>query len=339
MPSNTVFLQRCLIVLALAVLAALLFKLLNLLLLVFAAVVFAAILLVGQRAIARLTGLRDSLALLTASVLAFAFLIGVFVLFGAQIAGEMETIRERLPGALTTAQGQLDRWGLGEPLRDLLDRATADASGLLSSAGGYALTAGSGLADLLLILVGGIFIAAQPALYRRGLLALLPKGSQALAADALDQSGTALLLWLRGQLLSMLAVAIFTGIGLWLLGVPAALGLALISGLLDVIPFLGPILAAAPAVLLAFTLGPATALWTILLYLVVQQIQGNILQPMIQKHAVDIPPAVLLFSVAAAAILFGILGIILAAPLTVIFYTLVRRLYVEAALGKGGAGN
>jgi len=75
-------------------------------------------------------------------------------------------------------------------------------------------------------------------------------------------------------------------------------------------------------------------LWTAGLYLVVQQIQGNILQPMVQKHAVDIAPAVLLFSVGAAGLLFGILGVILAAPLTVVCYVLVQRLYVQATLGK-----
>ncbi len=112
------------------------------------------------------------------------------------------------------------------------------------------------------------------------------------------------------------------------------LGLALIAGLLDFIPFIGPIIAAVPAVLLAFTLGPAAALWTAGLYLLVQQIQGNLLQPLVQKHAVDIAPALLLFSVGAAGLLFGILGVILAAPLTVVCYVLVRHLYVQAVLGK-----
>ena len=115
---------------------------------------------------------------------------------------------------------------------------------------------------------------------------------------------------------------------------PAALGLALIAGLLDFIPFVGPIIAAVPAILLAFLQGPTVALWTLGLYLLVQQIQGNLLQPLVQRYAVDVPPAVLLFAVAAAGALFGFLGILLSAPLTVVTYVMVQRLYVAGVLGK-----
>jgi hypothetical protein len=118
------------------------------------------------------------------------------------------------------------------------------------------------------------------------------------------------------------------------LGVPASGGLGLIAGLLDVIPMVGPIIAAVPAVLLAFTVSPVTALWTIGLFLLVQQLQGNFLQPMIQKQAVDVPPAVLLFAVVAAGSLFGFLGVLLAAPLTVVVFVLVQRIYVRTLLGK-----
>jgi predicted PurR-regulated permease PerM len=97
---------------------------------------------------------------------------------------------------------------------------------------------------------------------------------------------------------------------------------------------IGPIIAGVPAVLLAFTVSPLTALWTLLLFLGIQQLQGNVLQPMIQKHAVAIPPAVLLFAVLAFGLLFGFLGVLLAAPLTIVCFVLVQRLYVKATLGK-----
>src|SRR3546814_17930470 len=97
---------------------------------------------------------------------------------------------------------------------------------------------------------------------------------------------------------------------------------------------IGPIIAGIPAVLLAFTVSPMTALWTLLLFLAIQQLQGNFLQPMIQKHAVDVPPAVLLFAVVAAGILFGFLGVLLAATLTVVLSVLVQRIYVKPQLGK-----
>ena len=96
----------------------------------------------------------------------------------------------------------------------------------------------------------------------------------------------------------------------------------------------GPVIAGVPAVLLAFTVSPMTALWTLLLFLAIQQLQGNVLQPMIQKHAVDVPPAVLLFAVLAAGLLFGFMGVLLAAPLTIVVYVLVQRVYVREILGK-----
>jgi predicted PurR-regulated permease PerM len=185
-----------------------------------------------------------------------------------------------------------------------------------------------------LVLVAAIFLASDPATYRRGLLLLMPAKAEATASLALDDAARGLKGWMVGQAVSSLVVVALTGGGLALLGVPAAGGLGLIAGLLDVIPMIGPIIAGIPAVLLAFTVSPATALWTLVLFLVIQQLQGNFLQPMIQKQAVDVPPAVLLFAVVAAGVLFGFLGVLLAAPLTVVVYVLVQRVYVKTLLGK-----
>jgi predicted PurR-regulated permease PerM len=150
--------------------------------------------------------------------------------------------------------------------------------------------------------------------------------------ESLDASGHALKLWLGGQLLAMAAIGVLTGIGLWLLGVPVAPGLALVSALLDFVPIIGPIVSAVPAVLLAFTVGPEVALATLGLYLVVQQVESNVLQPLIQQRGVDLPPALLLFSLSGIGALFGGVGVLLAAPLTVVLYVLVKCLYVREAL-------
>jgi predicted PurR-regulated permease PerM len=131
----------------------------------------------------------------------------------------------------------------------------------------------------------------------------------------------------------MVVVGLLTGIGLWLIGVPSALALGLLAGLLEFIPFAGPIIAAIPAVLLAMVVGPEVALWTVALYVGIQQIEGNVLQPLLQQYAVELPPVVLIFSLLGFGMLFGTLGIILAAPLTVVSYVLVKRLYVQEALG------
>jgi len=155
-----------------------------------------------------------------------------------------------------------------------------------------------------------------------------------MVAMALDDASGGLRGWMLGQAVSSLVIAVLTWLGLALLGVPAAGGLGVIAGLLDIIPMIGPVIAGVPAVLLAFTVSPMTALWTIILFLAIQQLQGNFLQPMIQKHAVNVQPAVLLFAVFAAGLLFGFLGVLLAAPLTVVIFVFVQRLYVQAMLGK-----
>lgn len=333
--TDAVLVRRTLIVLAIVAVALLFYRMSGLFLLIFAAIVFATIFSAMRSLITRVTGLKNGgLALFAAVLAVFGILFGVFYLFGTQISREFDEIQQRLPEALASAQAQLDRLGLGERVRDLWTQASGDLAGVIRRAGGYALSAGSGIADFVLVLVGGIFLAVNPDLYRRGIVMLVPKGAERVTATALEDSAKALGLWLRAQLVSTAAIALLTFTGLWLLGVPAALGLALIAGLLDFIPFIGPIIAAVPAVLLAFLAGPSTVLWTIGLYLLVQQIQGNILQPLVQKHAVDVPPAVLLFAVAGAGVLFGILGVLLAAPLTVVGYVLVQRLYVKEALGK-----
>jgi predicted PurR-regulated permease PerM len=203
----------------------------------------------------------------------------------------------------------------------------------LSNLGRFALSLGNGIADTLLVVVGGIYLAAQPNLYRTGLIKLIPARSRGLAATALEESGATLGLWLKGRLISMAVVAGLTAIGLWLIGLPSWLSLALLSGLLEFIPFIGPIIAAVPAILLALAASPQAALWAALLYLIVQQIEGNIVEPLVQQRAVTIPPALLLFALVAAGLLFGIAGIILGAPLTVVLYVFVKHLYVREALG------
>lgn len=321
-------------VIAIVGVAWLLMTLSEFLLLVFAALVLAAIFDAMTRKVSAVTRAPRSLALTLSVVALLALFAGVFALFGTQLAREFDTIRDSIPPAIEQFRGFLDQIGLGEPARDVLDQGSGDLSKLLSQAGNYALTLGNGLANFVLVFVGAIFIASDPAVYRRGLLLLVPRPAEATAAAAIDDASRGLSGWMVGQAVSSLVVAALTWGGLALLGVPASGGLGLIAGLLDVIPMIGPIISGVPAVLLAFTVSPMTALWTVGLFLLVQQLQGNFLQPMIQKQAVNTPPAVLLFAVVAAGLLFGLLGVLLAAPLTVVIYVLVQRIYVRELLGK-----
>jgi predicted PurR-regulated permease PerM len=188
--------------------------------------------------------------------------------------------------------------------------------------------------NLLVVLFAGMFIAIEPARARDGLLMLLPKGPRGPTGEALDASGRALKLWLLGVLADMAAVGVMTGVGAWIVGLPSPLALGVIAAITDFVPFVGPIAGAIPGVLLALPEGPSTVGWTLLMYLVVQQVEGNLLYPFLQRRAVDLPPALSLAAVLAFGVLFGPAGVILATPLLVVVYTMVRMLYVRGALGE-----
>lgn len=323
-----------LVVLSIIGTGLLLVQLTRFFMLVFAAVVIGAIFDTIANFLCRRLKLPRALALLVAVVGLIALFLGVFTLFGSQLAAQVETIKHTIPAAVQTVEAYINRWGWGESISELSAVSSDDISRLLSQAGGYALAAGSSIADFLLILVGAIFLASDPATYRRGFLLLVPKRAVKTADETLNDAAHGLRGWMLGQSVSSLVIAVLTWGGLTLLGVPASAGLGLIAGLLDVIPMIGPVFAGIPAVLLAFTVSPMTAVWTVLLYLIIQQLQGNFLQPMIQKQAVNVPPAVLLFAVIAAGLLFGFMGVLLAAPLTVVSFVIIQRVYVKTLLAK-----
>ncbi|WP_205481551.1 AI-2E family transporter [Sphingomonas arenae] len=327
--SDAQFVRRVLIVIALIALALLAWSLRNVLLMVFGAVVVATLFraLAGQYERLRLP---YGLALALAVVTVFAILAITAVLFGQQLVQQTEALTKAVPQAWESLRGRLEGFGLGGQLDQL--SGAGQTSGFASSAGRFAMSLGGGLADALLIVVGGIFIAASPRFYQAGMVKLVPENKRSLVGSALGDSGKALKLWLKAQLLTMAGVGLVTGFGLWLIGMPSALALGLLAALLEFIPFVGPILAALPAVLIALAVDPTMALWVVGVYLVVQQIEGNLLQPLLQQWAVDLPGAVLLFSLLACGTLFGPLGVIFAAPLTVVVYVLIKRLYVKETL-------
>jgi predicted PurR-regulated permease PerM len=326
------FVRRVLIVLALTALVFLLWQLRTLLLMFFGAVVVASIFRAVADWICRMTRVPGSVGTGLAIVLVLGILGLLIALFGAHVLQQLETLRDRLPAAWRAFEAQIGDFGLGDQLEQLVASISTPGGGSLSGFGRTLLSIGSGLADLLVVIFAGIYLATQPNFYRIGAIKLVPPARRKVAAEAMLESERALRLWLMGQGVAMLVVGFATGTGLWLLGMPSALVLGLLAGLLEFIPFAGPILAAIPAILLALVVGPEMALWVAALYLLVQQLEGNLLTPMIQQYAVDLPGVVLLFSLIGFGILFGTLGVILAAPLAVVSLVLVKRLYVIETL-------
>ena len=171
----------------------------------------------------------------------------------------------------------------------------------------------------------GFFFAAAPASYRNQALPLLSKKYQESFQKKLSAMGHVLKRWLVANFISMALVGVTTAIGLWALGVPLPLALALIAFLTAFIPNLGPILALIPAVLIAFSVSPIMALWTFLLYAGIQFIESNIITPNIQHQAVSIAPGFILSSQLLMGGLFGFAGLALATPIIAAASVLVKK--------------
>ena len=325
------FVRRVLIVLALASLFLLAWHLRELALTLFGAVVVATIFRAIARRICKIVRIGEGAAVAISVLLVLGLAGGLIALFGAHFAQQVEVLDRALPTAWASFEERVDELGLGDQFRRLAD-GVRESSGSFSSLTQAAMSIGNGIAGLLIVLFGGIYLAVQPRLYKAGAIKLIPAAKRPLVDEAMDESETALRLWLKGQLIAMVAVGLLTWFGLWLLGMPSAMVLGLLAGVLEFIPFLGPLLAAIPGVLLALAVSPDLALWVLLVYFIVQQLEGYVLTPLIQQFEVKLPGVILLFAVFGFGILFGTLGVILAAPLTVVLYVLVKRLYVIEAL-------
>jgi predicted PurR-regulated permease PerM len=325
------FIRRVLIALSLVTLFLLVWYLRSLLLMFFGAIVVATVFRALADRIAKLAGWREGVAVALSILLVLGVVVVLIAMFGQQVAQQLESLRITLPAAWHSFEVRMGDIGLGDQLRRLAD-GLRESSGSLANLAQALLSAGNAVAELMVVLVGGIFLATQPRFYKSGAIKLIPKGQRALVSEAMDESEAALRLWLKGQLIAMIAVGTVTGTAMWLLGLPSALVLGLIAGILEFVPFIGPIIAAVPAILLGLAISPDLALWVLLVYFVVQQLEGYVLTPLVQQYAVDLPSAVLLFSLVGMGMIFGALGVLLAAPLTVVAYVLVKRLYVIEAL-------
>jgi predicted PurR-regulated permease PerM len=194
-------------------------------------------------------------------------------------------------------------------LSDRLSQATSSVFGTIISLFG-------GLFSAIIVLVISFYLAVQEKGVKRFLISLTPSEHQHYLSDLIDRIQTKIGGWLRGQLLLMFIVGLLTYIGLYFLGIKYALTLALVAALLEIIPYVGPILAAIPAVILGFVQSPFLALLVILLFVVIQQLENYIIVPQVMKKAVGLNPIIIIIVMLIGAKLAGVIGIILAVPLT-----------------------
>ena len=170
------------------------------------------------------------------------------------------------------------------------------------------------IGNVVVVLFLGLFLAAEPRLYRNGALRLFPPARRERVGQVLDEAGEKMKWWLVGRFITMVIVGVTTSVGLKLLDVPLALVLGLIAGLLNFVPYIGPIVAAVPAVLFAASTDMRQAGWVVLLFLVIQTLEGYVLTPLIDRRMVSEPPALSLGSQLVLGMLAGTLGVMFASP-------------------------
>jgi predicted PurR-regulated permease PerM len=188
------------------------------------------------------------------------------------------------------------------------------------------------LLDLLFVAIIGIFLGASPSLYLRGALRLLPVRWRQEANETAMQMGRTLRLYLMGRLASMTGVGLCTWLVLSLLGIPLAGLLALIAGVLTFVPYVGSFVGGIPIGLIALTVGASQLAWALILYTLVQWLEGFVLAPLVQQRVVALAPALALAAQVILGVLFGFIGIIIAVPLAALVVVAVKRIYVEGFL-------
>ena len=189
------------------------------------------------------------------------------------------------------------------------------------------------VAGLLLILMMSLYIGADPDTYRNGLLHLFPKRKRARMGEVLTAMAAILRKWLVTQLIAMVTIGVVSTIALLLLGVKAPFALGIIAALFEFVPTIGPVLSAVPAIAMGFLDSPEKALYVGLAYLVIQQLEGHLLIPMLMKGGMDLPPVLTIVTQGLMALLFGFLGLMIAVPLLAAVMVPIKMLYVEDALG------
>jgi predicted PurR-regulated permease PerM len=324
--------RRVLIVFVIAAVALFLWRISATALLVFAAILLAVILRAVASLLERYAAIPHRLSFYVALVLVAGLVVGTAFFFGAQLRGELAEVLGRLPSlveALAAQVGIEDPWGEIETQLN-----EGPGANILGRAAGFGFSLLGALVDAFIVIVAAVYLAYNPKLYRRGVVSLFPPHNRRRINKALLTTGHTLKLWFFGQLATMLAVGVMSGLGYWWLGLPTPAALGLIAGVTNFIPFIGPIIGAVPAMLFAFNISLETFLWALAVVTLVQQIESNILVPIIQRRAVALPPALGLFAIITFGVIFGFLGVLLAVPLAVAAMVLIRELWVKGVLER-----
>lgn len=217
-------------------------------------------------------------------------------------------------------------------LDSIKDNLGTISSNLQTAAGGVFSTISGifgGIFSFFLVLVITFYMVVEESAIKKLVWSIAPAHHQPYIMQLINRMQRKMGLWLRGQLILSLAIFILTYVGLLVLGVEYALVLALIAGLTEFIPYLGPMIGAVPAVLLAFTQSPMLALFVIILFFVIQQVENNILVPKIMQKTVGLNPIISISVLMIGFKLAGVVGAILAIPVATAISVFINDMFTN----------
>jgi predicted PurR-regulated permease PerM len=316
--------RKAMVWIGLASLVGLVILLAEPLLVIFAGMVLGAMIDGGARLIGRVVPLARGWRVTLVLLLAVAFMAWTFYFAGTQIAEQAAA----LPATIETQALKIFAWlqkqGFAidpSAVQGLAEKALGGIGQITSAVGGLL----GGLGTAFLILVMGIYLAAEPQLYRRGLGWMLPASERDHFEGTALAMGKTLRMLMFGRLVGMAV----EGVGTWLLlalyGVPMAGLLGLLTGLLAFLPNIGAPISGLLMVLVGFSVDTTTGLYCIGVYVAVQTIDGNVIVPMIAKKTADLAPALVLGAQLIMGALFGLIGLMLADPLVAMIKIALER--------------
>ncbi|MBW8783259.1 MAG: AI-2E family transporter [Novosphingobium sp.] len=313
-----------------AVVAAL--RLASLLVIAFGAAVFAVLIRAFADAIERHTRLSGRWSFAAALIVTGLAVGGIALLFGSYVGNDFSQLARALPAAWQELRYRVAGLPGGTQLVTSLEHSRPDGGEVIGRITRIVGSLTTIVTDVLLLVFGAVYIAADPDLYRRGLVSLVPPKHRALADEALRQSAAALRHWMIGQFIIMGTIGLSTGVGLALIGVNSAVALGVIAAATEIMPWVGPIISSVPILIVASAQGVQTLLLALVLVLAIHQLEATIMTPFVQKQAVLLPPALTVFGIIAGGLLFGAVGLVFAAPMLVVGYVMVKRLYLIETL-------
>jgi predicted PurR-regulated permease PerM len=225
---------------------------------------------------------------------------------------------------------QTTRLDLAEPLyaERLLEAAQDRVSGLsveTVASAGYSI---ANIAYLVVvILLTSVYAVLQPAPLVRGFVSLFPAGRRQQVREMLNKMYWNVQRWVLGQFADKMIVGLLIGLGLWVVGIPFALLLGILTGLLGLIPYIGIVVSLVPPVLLALASNPIDVLWVMVVYLLVLQLEADLIYPVVMSRAVALHPAAIIFGLFVMSVFFGFVGLLLAVPLVAALQVVLRELW------------